>query len=106
MTEKLLENGLPGEKFWELFVQCTSCNYVMPRHHFPYAHACAASIVEAHVARATSGRRARFYLPAKETDGGSDNDLELTDIGERPSTPDLGSDWSFPDLLEELGGHK
>lgn len=104
MSEKLLEGGLPGEKFWELFVQCTSCNYVMPRHHFPYSHACTMSVVEANIAR-RSHRKARFFLPAQESyEDGSEG--ELTDIGERPQTPDLGSDWSMPDLYSEISGGK
>ncbi|KAJ3504873.1 hypothetical protein NMY22_g17774 [Coprinellus aureogranulatus] len=36
--ETLLVKGLPADKFWDAFVQCTSCMYVMPRHHFPFYH--------------------------------------------------------------------
>ncbi|TEB18668.1 hypothetical protein FA13DRAFT_1719694 [Coprinellus micaceus] len=43
--EKLLTKGLPGTKFWDLFMQCAKCNYVMPAHHFPYYHECAAIVI-------------------------------------------------------------
>lgn len=45
MLKKLLIKGLPGEKFWEVFVQCTSCNFVMPRQYFPYYHPCVTHVV-------------------------------------------------------------
>ncbi|TEB30810.1 hypothetical protein FA13DRAFT_1791966 [Coprinellus micaceus] len=43
--EKLLTKGLAGAKFWDLFTQCAQCNYVMPAHHFPYYHECAAIVI-------------------------------------------------------------
>ncbi|KAJ3500390.1 hypothetical protein NMY22_g19276 [Coprinellus aureogranulatus] len=44
--EKLLTKGLPGTKFWDLFVQCTQCNHVMPTHHFPYSHKCSQVVIK------------------------------------------------------------
>ncbi|KAJ3528942.1 hypothetical protein NMY22_g9200 [Coprinellus aureogranulatus] len=43
--ESLLVKGLPAEKFWDVFVQCTSCMYVMPQHHFPFYHPCMVQVV-------------------------------------------------------------
>ena len=37
----LIFQGLSSEKFWDLFVQCTKCKFVIPRHYFPYQHECA-----------------------------------------------------------------
>ncbi|KAJ3519813.1 hypothetical protein NMY22_g13031 [Coprinellus aureogranulatus] len=43
--QTLLVKGLPAEKFWDLFVQCTACMYVMPHQYFPYYHACMVDVV-------------------------------------------------------------
>ena len=59
LLHSLLAEGLPAEGFWDLFVQCTDCKYVMPRHYFPYYHPCVVRIV--HPALGTTRR-----LPAPE----------------------------------------
>lgn len=41
----LIEKGVPAGKFWDLFVQCTACQYVMPRQYFPYYHPCIVQVV-------------------------------------------------------------
>ncbi|KAJ3533869.1 hypothetical protein NMY22_g7154 [Coprinellus aureogranulatus] len=41
----LLAKGLPADDFWDLFVQCTNCRYVMPAQYFPYYHACIVQLV-------------------------------------------------------------
>ncbi|TEB31010.1 hypothetical protein FA13DRAFT_1791738 [Coprinellus micaceus] len=43
--KKLLVKGLQAEKFWDLFVQCTICRYVMPCQYFPYYHQCIVQVV-------------------------------------------------------------
>lgn len=40
----LLSKGLPADEFWNLFIQCTDCKYVMPQQYFPYYHACAGEV--------------------------------------------------------------
>lgn len=93
MTEKLLKLGLPSDKFWDLFVQCTSCNYVMPRHYFPYTHPCTVSIVEANLA-VTANRAVFRKRLAQEEHRSEDGESDA----ERSSTPELGSDDSLPPL--------
>ena len=44
--EQLLEKGVDAKKFWNLFVQCTQCRIVMPRHYYPYQHPCAVKVYE------------------------------------------------------------
>ena len=45
LLKKLIVKGLPAEKFWDSFVQCTDCNYVMPRQYYPYYHPCVVQVV-------------------------------------------------------------
>ncbi|KAJ3531239.1 hypothetical protein NMY22_g8243 [Coprinellus aureogranulatus] len=45
MLKRLLVKGLPAEQFWDLFVQCTDCRFVMPRQYFPYYHHCVVQVV-------------------------------------------------------------
>ncbi|KAJ2929082.1 hypothetical protein H1R20_g8017, partial [Candolleomyces eurysporus] len=33
-------DGLKASQFWELFIECASCQHVMPRHLYPYSHRC------------------------------------------------------------------
>lgn len=42
----LVFEGLPAEKFWDVFAQCTRCKFVAPRHYFPYMHKCATQTME------------------------------------------------------------
>jgi hypothetical protein len=44
--EQLITTGVEAEKFWNLFVQCTQCRVVLPRHHYPYIHPCAVKVYE------------------------------------------------------------
>lgn len=44
--EELITKGVDAEKFWNLFVQCTQCRVVLPRHHHPYIHPCAVKVYE------------------------------------------------------------
>lgn len=44
--EQLITEGVSAERFWNLFVQCTQCRVVMPRHHYPYIHPCAVKVYE------------------------------------------------------------
>ena len=43
--KRLLVKGLPAEKFWDSFVQCTACRFVMPCQYFPYYHQCIVHVV-------------------------------------------------------------
>ncbi|KAJ3523299.1 hypothetical protein NMY22_g11501 [Coprinellus aureogranulatus] len=45
MLKQLLVKGLPADKFWDLFIQCTDCRFVMPRQYFPYYHHCVVQVV-------------------------------------------------------------
>lgn len=38
--EDLTAHGAPASEFWELFIQCAECSYVLPRHLYPYSHTC------------------------------------------------------------------
>ncbi|EAU81260.1 hypothetical protein CC1G_13068 [Coprinopsis cinerea okayama7 len=38
--EQLAVQGLCGDAFWDLFIQCMDCNVIMPRFLFPYKHSC------------------------------------------------------------------
>lgn len=97
MSEKLLKGGLPATKFWDLFVQCTKCNYVMPRHYFPYAHPCTVSIVEANLAYTANRTVLRKRLAEQEHK--SDDEGSGTSDAGRCSTPELGSDDSLVKLF-------
>lgn len=45
----LMEKGLPAEAFWDSFIQCMDCKYVMPRHYFPYYHTCVVQVIHSHL---------------------------------------------------------
>lgn len=45
MLKQLLIKGLSADNFWDLFVQCTDCRFVMPRQYFPYYHQCVVQVV-------------------------------------------------------------
>ncbi|KAJ3512235.1 hypothetical protein NMY22_g15392 [Coprinellus aureogranulatus] len=45
MMKRLLVKGLPADQFWDLFVQCMDCRFVMPRQYFPYYHHCVVQVV-------------------------------------------------------------
>ncbi|TEB25755.1 hypothetical protein FA13DRAFT_1796257 [Coprinellus micaceus] len=108
LLEKLLKNGLSSEKFWDIFVQCTTCNYVMPRHYFPYAHPCTTSVVEANLAlTANVSSVLRKRLRDSEDTSDDEGSLSLnSDSGKkRCLTPaELGSDDTLPDVLDILSG--
>ena len=103
MLEKLLQKGLPSGKFWDIFVQCTACNYVMPRHYFPYVHPCTTSIVEANLAR-TANIMSAYRKRLCDSEHTSDDEESLSlDINERSITPaEPGSDDSLPDVLDVI----
>ncbi|TEB19273.1 hypothetical protein FA13DRAFT_1802484 [Coprinellus micaceus] len=44
----LVKSGLPASDFWAQFVQCAACDYVIPRHLYPYAHRCSKRIRRPH----------------------------------------------------------
>lgn len=97
LTEKLLTGGLPSTKFWEIFVQCTKCNYVMPRQYFPYAHPCTVSIVEANLAFTGHRTVLRKRLAHWQQEYRSDDEESVS--SKRDLTPELGSDDSLPVLF-------
>lgn len=45
MLKQLLLKGLPADSFWDMFVQCIDCRFVMPRQYFPYYHQCVVQVV-------------------------------------------------------------
>ncbi|KAJ3523081.1 hypothetical protein NMY22_g11606 [Coprinellus aureogranulatus] len=49
LVKSIVEKGLPAADFWDLFVQCEACSYVMPRHYFPYYHPCVVEVVHSHL---------------------------------------------------------
>lgn len=49
MVKSLVEKGLPAVEFWDLFIQCATCKFVMPRQYFPYYHPCVVKVIHSHL---------------------------------------------------------
>ncbi|TEB18470.1 hypothetical protein FA13DRAFT_1719867 [Coprinellus micaceus] len=81
--QTLLAKGLPADKFWDLFVQCTDCKYVMPQQYFPYYHACIVQVVHPQL-----GLPRRLPTPQPP-------DLPLSDVDHEPE--DQSSDTEHED---------
>lgn len=94
--KKLLTKGLPGTKFWDLFMQCAKCNYVMPAHHFPYYHECVAIVIRGYEITAFK----RSYRSTVLTD----EDENDSNMAVEPVEEVLGHDSDDDDLptLESL----
>ncbi|KAF6741165.1 hypothetical protein DFP72DRAFT_1084752 [Ephemerocybe angulata] len=101
--DELVANGLKADKFWDLFVQCTKCNFVLPRHYFPYHHKCATRAIS-HLLN-----RERWEPPAKRSrtlrrqDSDSESEPELDVAAPHrqahgPQAESEGSDSSGDDV--------
>ncbi|KAF6745693.1 hypothetical protein DFP72DRAFT_856101, partial [Ephemerocybe angulata] len=124
--QRLLVFGLPAKAFWDLFVQCTKCNFVSPRHHYPYFHKCALRVAAPLVTDPDYGPSVAQDLspvstpsPARsekrsvvQSDdraaGGNSSDLEVDTEGESDSEGNLDHskgnsslDTLVDDLLED-----
>ncbi|KAJ3512640.1 hypothetical protein NMY22_g15271 [Coprinellus aureogranulatus] len=110
--EKLLKDGLPGGDFWDLFTQCMSCNYVMPRHHFPYSHRCVTAVVEGNTVHAPRPYRQRIINKSSAKDqhpnigslkGPSGRSTASTSKGD-PSPSIRSGDRSLLNVVDALFG--
>ncbi|KAJ3517091.1 hypothetical protein NMY22_g14041 [Coprinellus aureogranulatus] len=97
MLKQLLLKGLPSDKFWDLFVQCTKCKYVMPRQYFPYYHPCVVQVVHRALGlpRITSPPQAmEEYIDILLNQDGVDLEPEYA-LPELPSSDDFRFPFSY-----------
>jgi hypothetical protein len=88
--ETLLTKGLAGAKFWNLFTQCVQCNYVMPAHHFPYYHKCAAIVIRGYEVTAfTRSYRSTVLSDRAEA---NESDFHANAMLVEPAVDDLEDD--------------
>ncbi|KAJ3550551.1 hypothetical protein NMY22_g399 [Coprinellus aureogranulatus] len=99
--ERLLTEGLPGTKFWDIFIQCTQCNHVMPAHHFPYYHECTQAAIKGfeHTALMRSYRskvmdQVNSTVEGSDSDSNSESDMAVEDLPSPHSSSDNLQEWS------------
>ncbi|RXW14369.1 hypothetical protein EST38_g11483, partial [Candolleomyces aberdarensis] len=108
--DSLHEGGLPASEFWNLFVQCARCGFIMGKHRYPYAHRCPKRLRNLEEEANTGGAVDNQNDDEEDEENGSsvgvpeDYDYYLQFAPPEIPSPDVSSDSELEIDTDDLSG--